>query len=1024
MIEWSKINSKTFEDLAFDYISYNYADLNWEKTKATRDGNKDGKCDYLAPLDVTLKYWFEAKYSKSTNKSIPKSHLDSTLVSCLLDGKVVVLAFITNAYISEDYKRRADIFSKQQNNLKIIYVNGEELEEWLYNNPKYELKYFSTNCAKRQDLNDKIKTSCFLQHYDMVGNNFITTTTLELGKKYVLYISFYSTNTKKAYLKSLNSTVELLHKDNRIYDDFLEISISKGYNSFYFPVAIVESNDSDLQFELINETEIYQFTISSIKVLDIYNPKVHYASQIDIQAKLFSLINDRDFSNGIFYIQGPAGSGKSYLINDMYENSKNPFNTFVISFTGNKDTDLINCYKIIILSLYGDIWNYSENSEVIFQFDDVESLMIQQILENKISLDISSQILLHYDNESSYIERQSIQTQILIDDFQKLNNDTAKLINGYFNWFIQQRFNCKLFIFSRPENDLLNVYTKKFEIKNIEKSDVVTSIKSNFKECIDANYLRDFPTPLNVLQLINILCRIHDQEANINKKTELEKQIILNDIYYDSVSNTCASFGNQIIYKYKHNPIVYCVYKIQSGLQIDAIFRFFNKDSYDMVYQLCQNRIIKELSNVLYPYHDILIASFKEIKSKEMDEILENFVVFAEKEQYISKTEMFAVLISIGKKCFWKYKSEAEEYCNELHSNADYAQALRITKELKNSNRKEYSEYSPRECRIQFIYANCLKYTESYQSANEEFERLCDLYQRTTIDEIRDISLESKTEIVNNCIWMLETKKAQKLINELSEVFNNLYKNKQIQGHSLIYAFLNFYNRKMFLNYMLDKGSINDYNDAIKFSKEFCKTEYIAFAKMDYAKCLYFSNFDKALILMNEAQSLLKTTNEKRRTLDVASEVWFLECIKKKELDYLEYNKIKNMMQQNHYVQSFTKIQLKLICLELLFKTESIEHIKNELKFLSVNNTSIKSGRRHQAYIYHLYAALYYADNNLKKSRFFSQNSLQLMEQMGKTYKSIHRNNIKLTKFNGFITIDKVSQDLQSDSFILDTRLW
>lgn len=220
MIEWSKINSKTFEDLAFDYISYNYADLNWEKTKATRDGNKDGKCDYLAPLDVTLKYWFEAKYSKSTNKSIPKSHLDSTLVSCLLDGKVVVLAFITNAYISEDYKRRADIFSKQQNNLKIIYVNGEELEEWLYNNPKYELKYFSTNCAKRQDLNDKIKTSCFLQHYDMVGNNFITTTTLELGKKYVLYISFYSTNTKKAYLKSLNSTVELLHKDNRIYDDF------------------------------------------------------------------------------------------------------------------------------------------------------------------------------------------------------------------------------------------------------------------------------------------------------------------------------------------------------------------------------------------------------------------------------------------------------------------------------------------------------------------------------------------------------------------------------------------------------------------------------------------------------------------------------------------------------------------------------------------------------------------------------------------------------------------------------------
>lgn len=78
-------------------------------------------------------------------KSIPKSHLDSTLVSCMLDGKVAALAFITNAYISEDYRRRADTFSRHSDNLKIIYVNGEELENWLYDNPEIELKYFMKN---------------------------------------------------------------------------------------------------------------------------------------------------------------------------------------------------------------------------------------------------------------------------------------------------------------------------------------------------------------------------------------------------------------------------------------------------------------------------------------------------------------------------------------------------------------------------------------------------------------------------------------------------------------------------------------------------------------------------------------------------------------------------------------------------------------------------------------------------------------------------------------------------------------
>ena len=97
MINWNIINNKQFEDLSYKYISSKYPDLNWESTKYTRDGNKDGEANYEAPLDISIKYWYEAKYSKTPNKSIPKSHLDSTLVSSMLDGKVMLIAFITNA---------------------------------------------------------------------------------------------------------------------------------------------------------------------------------------------------------------------------------------------------------------------------------------------------------------------------------------------------------------------------------------------------------------------------------------------------------------------------------------------------------------------------------------------------------------------------------------------------------------------------------------------------------------------------------------------------------------------------------------------------------------------------------------------------------------------------------------------------------------------------------------------------------------------------------------------------------------
>lgn len=161
MIDWKLINNKTFEDIAYDYISDTYSDLKWTPTKATRDGNKDGHATINNPIGVTIKYWYEAKYSINTDKSIPKSHLDSTLVSSLLDGTVAAIAFITNAYISEDYRRRADIFSKKRDNLKIIYINGAELEQWFSQHPEFEDKYFHSNTAEPQDLVTNI-SHCYI----------------------------------------------------------------------------------------------------------------------------------------------------------------------------------------------------------------------------------------------------------------------------------------------------------------------------------------------------------------------------------------------------------------------------------------------------------------------------------------------------------------------------------------------------------------------------------------------------------------------------------------------------------------------------------------------------------------------------------------------------------------------------------------------------------------------------------------------------------------------------------------------
>lgn len=1026
MIDWNKIDSGTFEELAYEYVSSKYPEINWQSTKTTKDGNKDGEANYIAPLDIAIKYWYEAKYSKVIDKSISKSHLDSTLVSCLLDGKVVLIAFITNAYISDDYRRRADIFSKQRDNLKIIYINGDEIEDWLCDNPDMEVKYFLANTAKRQYFKDYIKNSCILQNYDLYGNQFSKVKNIECGKEYVLYLSFYSTSLQMASITSKNQSIELLNNDNKKYDQYDTLNCNIGFNSFYIPIKINNTSDKSLVFKLSCNGGELDFIINDASIINIYNPKIIHGSQVEIQNQLFSSINDKDVTNALFYIIGDAGCGKSYLLNDIYSNSINPFSSYVISFTGDEITDTINCYRMIISSVYGDIWEYLSDSNNLEQLNEIEILMIQQIKNFKLSDNSIDQVTYYYKNNKEQIEKNSTQTQILVDDFHKLSTKNLLLIEEFYKWFIRQRYNCKIFVFSRPEIELPSSYTKKMTIKNIEPNDIEATIINNFKE---QKYLpsiiKKYPIPLNALHFVNILCQIHNVEPKFLNKTKLEIQLLLNEIYSKSKETTCLSFGNQIISRYRNNDIVYCVFKIKTGVSLDAISEYFGESSYEEIYDLCQKRIFKESSNMILPYHDILVSAFDSFDSKKMNDRLENFVIFAQKHNYLSKAKMFSVLIGIGKQCFWKYRKEASLYRDELHECAEYYQALEIAKTLSESNSKSLDNYDLNDCKNLFIMANCIKYTNSYEKANSEFEKIKDIYELTNNSDIHGLYLEAETEIINNLIWMLDVKSAKKRLENLSSILGDLYSKNQISGHNLIYAFLNYYNRLMFVNYMLNEGLEDDYNNAVKYSKKFNQGGYVAFAKMDYAKSLYFDNLELAKNLMDEALKSLINHNEKRRMLDAESEKCFIDDIMNKTISYNTYSDIRNRMRSNHYIQSEIKIQLKLIMLKLLYSDISTSEILNQLDTITINNTAIASGKRHQAFINHLYAATYYKDNNLSMSKKYSLRSLKLMKNIGESYKFLHFNNSNLSRYNGFITLDKVDNIANiHDVFILDIRLW
>ncbi|MBQ6687134.1 MAG: hypothetical protein IJN03_01260 [Bacilli bacterium] len=1028
MVDWNKIDNKIFEKLAYEYVTNKYPEVNWKTTQTTRDNNRDGEAQYNAPIATTIKYWYEAKYSKSTHKSIPKSHLDSTLVSCLLDGKVVLLAFITNAYISDDYKRRADIFSRQRDNLRIIYINGDEIEDWLFQNPEIEFRHFlSDRTAESKNFINSIKSACILENYDLYGNQFSKVKNIESDKEYVLYVSFYSEENQRVSIFSDTQAIRLLDADNRKYDQYNNLIAVSGENSFYIPIEVKKKKDqSNLSFRLECNNEEITFTLDDVSIIDIYNPKIIYGSQQEIKDTLFFALKSKDVSNALYYVIGNGGSGKSYLINAIYHDSSNPFASYVFSFSGDKAKDILSCYKIIIATLYGDIWNCFSDEKGMQEFNEIETQMLQQILSDKPNENDVEKIISYYKNNKLYVENNSSQTQIFIDDFHKLTPKCVSLLTLFFEWYIRQRYNCTIVLFSRPKDELLPAPTKQLTIGNIEPIDVETTITNNFKEHkLLPKLINKYPLPYNALHFVELLCQIHELEDKLSCLTEFETQLVLNNIYSNLKITSSLSLGKQIILEYENNKLVYCIYKFETGVSIEAISEFFGKEALTEIFELCQKRILKESSNIIFPYHDILLSAYSECNLKEMNLILESFAIFAERGKYISKGKLFSILIGIGKECFWKYRREAILYRDELHECAEYFQALEIALKLEESNQKSLNDFDYEDCKNLFIKANCIKYTDSYGQANKEFKKLNSVYSLTNNNKIIGLNLEAQTEIVNNLIWMLEVKKAKKQLSDLKCTFEELYTNNQIKNKNLIFAFLNYYNRLMFVNYMLGEGSESDYINALRFATELKQTQYIAFAKMDYAKSLYDSNILMAKTLIDEALSILSTCNEKRRILDAQSEKCFINDILNRKISYDDYSNISTEMANNHYIQSEIRIQLKIILLKLLYSDIQPSEIRNELDYVSINNTSVASGKRHQAYINHLYAASYYKENDIVMCRRYTKRSLNLMKEMGASYKFVHNNNLLLSAYNGFATINSLSNfsDTQ-DVFVLDIRLW
>lgn len=194
-MDWSGINDKIFEKLACDYANDVYKKYKWVPTGKSWDGNRDAEFrEKIESLNYYYKGWCEAKYTQNPQQAIPKSHMDSTLVSGVLDGEVIFILFVTNGKITSDFIQRATAIL-EPHKIQVKFVDGSILSDWIKTQPSVIDKYFKGVKFDSTSINLKIelKDVCFLDAILSAPSLISPQLKLKVNKEYFLYLNIFLT---------------------------------------------------------------------------------------------------------------------------------------------------------------------------------------------------------------------------------------------------------------------------------------------------------------------------------------------------------------------------------------------------------------------------------------------------------------------------------------------------------------------------------------------------------------------------------------------------------------------------------------------------------------------------------------------------------------------------------------------------------------------------------------------------------------------------------------------------------------
>lgn len=1043
-MNWRAINHSQFEDIACRYAQDIHADFTWIPTQKTHDGNKDGAFESeIRSLNIIYKGWYEAKYTKKLKSSISKSHMDSTLVSGILDGSVVYILFITNGRIHRKFRRRAKAMLTPYR-IQVDFVEGDILEEWLARKSEVNNLYFGDGDAENITTEIKIEVDdlCFFDAVMTPATLISPIRSLIVENEYYLYVSIRSNISAWINIHICNECLIQIPKKNNEN----ELQIHPGFNSFFIKCYAKHLYKGEFQIDIRQDFErISHKILSDFSIEKDYEPCILYGTQTSIIQEIYNYTVINNSSGNILAVEGEAGTGKSYLLKRLLQNITDKNNDILIIQLSDKDAEnACALCKLILFLNFGNLYMMSAEafSELIKNsvnlplelYHNLREGVNNQIIAletiNTLSQIIENPCYALLLNTSLYLNKST--SYIIIDDFHKISPQISTLCRLLLNEFTKKTQNQIMILGYRPEefNDaesepfIRENCDKRWRLNSLSNKDINNSIEKNTNKDI-AKLALLFDKPVNILHL-SLLIKKLIEKSIINMSPEM--QVIGFDTCYKETNIQNSLCVKSKIRNCKYKELLFLIYKIESGISVHIIESFYGTDCRNEILYLKNENFIKQEGLLLKPFHDVYLYAFHDLYiNEEFNDVLVRFLEFCIDyipEQPDIQSNILALLLSAHRMLPSNVIESMKKSCISYYETSKYIAAKVLAKALlPDLDTIDLREISTEDIQILYIYAMSIKYSQAHEGSNKYLSLICDIGKLNFLDSNHlGYVYEAYSELLNNTIWMMNKKESQKHITYLENLFKT--PPSATDSTNKVNAYLNLLNRKFLYSsvFLNDEDSEDLYDQALTESKRLNRKDYEGYAMMDKAKNMLISDPKKALPLLEKAYEIfLSGEAYLKRRYDCEAEIVFLKTHLYGD-DFDQLYRIQHEAYKRGLFHVYAKIALKILALELSNNYDA-DSIELRLKQLFIQSPDMKNKHRLNSFADLLWSAIYYRRDNYSRQSYYARKHLKAFKNMNENYQAVAQHNCKQLSGRDIIWY-REDIPMDENSFWLDIRLW